>query len=181
MGSLSSHPLLDTLSKAGVPSVWHPLDYNVPVARRRTANCAKCGALKILLRSGASRCLACHNRWGRNYYRANPVRRLKQRESYVFRKYGVSMALLIELLQRQDGRCAICATRWEECRSAKRVHHEIVFLQSLYVDHDHRTKAVRGLLCNACNTAIGLLRERPGRLLQALFYLEGFKTESLAT
>ena len=45
------------------------------------------------------------------------------------------------------------------CGRCKRVRHEVTFLQYLYVDHDHRTGRVRGLLCNACNTAIGLFEE----------------------
>ena len=91
------------------------------------------------------------------------------------------MALLEELLRRQGGRCAICCTGWEACKRAKRVRHEVVFLQSLYVDHDHQTKEIRGLLCNACNTAIGLLEENCGRLLSALFYLELSKRKGAAS
>lgn len=41
----------------------------------------------------------------------------------------------------------------------------------LHVDHDHKTNKVRGLLCRNCNTAIGLLRENPAVMLQAIKYL----------
>jgi hypothetical protein len=58
------------------------------------------------------------------------------------------------------------------CHSEK-VNHEVIFLQFLYVDHDHRTGEVRGLLCNACNTAIGLFEEDRARISSALSYLEG--------
>lgn len=140
--------------------------------RRRLPECGKCGASKVVLKSGASRCLACHNRWGREYYRNSALRRRKQRESYVFRKYGVSMESLLELLHLQGSRCAICSKRWQDCTSGKRVRHEVIFLQHLYVDHDHRTRKVRGLLCNACNTAIGLFEEDSTRLTSALSYLK---------
>jgi hypothetical protein len=125
----------------------------------------------VLLKSGASRCLLCHNRRGREYYQLSPIRRRKQRESYVQRKYGVSMPFLEALLDRQCGRCAICMKRWQNCAPAKRVQHEVVFLQYLYVDHDHRNGNVRGLLCNACNTAIGLFEESRERFSAALSYL----------
>lgn len=41
----------------------------------------------------------------------------------------------------------------------------------LHVDHDHTTKAVRSLLCFACNHGIGNFRDDPALLLAALEYL----------
>lgn len=142
------------------------------VARQRLLDCGKCGTLKALLKSGASRCLVCHNRRGREYYNSSATWRRKQRESYVMRKYGLSIGLLQELLQQQAGRCAICRKRWQDCTKAKRTHDDAIFLQYLYVDHAHQTGKVRGLLCNACNTAIGLFEEDRARLLSALSYLD---------
>ena len=75
------------------------------------------------------------------------------------------------MLQRQAGRCAICSKVWRDCTRAKPGRHDAFFLQYLYVDHDHETGLARGLLCNACNTAIGLFEEHPGRLLRAAAYL----------
>jgi len=81
------------------------------------------------------------------------------------------MPVLEAMLERQSGQCAICMRKWQDCAPAKRVRYEVIFLQYLYVDHDHRDGKVRGLLCNACNTAIGLFEERPGRITAALSYL----------
>jgi hypothetical protein len=89
------------------------------------------------------------------------------------RKYGLSIELLQELLHLQAGRCAICLKRWQDCTKAKHAHDDAIFLQHLDVDHAHRTGKVRGLLCNACNTAIGLFEEDRARLLSALSYLNG--------
>lgn len=82
------------------------------------------------------------------------------------------MEKLTEMLDRQAGRCAICSKGWRDCTRAKRGRHDAFFLQYLYVDHDHQTGLARGLLCNACNTAIGLFGEHPARLLRAAAYLE---------
>lgn len=93
------------------------------------------------------------------------------RASYVLRKYGTSVADLETLLGTQDFGCAICRSPWQECPPAKKVAHEAHFLHHLCVDHDHKTGGVRGLLCNACNTAIGLLGENVSRLRSAERYL----------
>jgi hypothetical protein len=68
---------------------------------------------------------------------------------------------------------SICRLPWVQCKPAKAARHdETMFLHHLCVDHDHRSGAVRGLLCNACNTALGLLGEQPDRFREAAKYLE---------
>ena len=61
--------------------------------------------------------------------------------------------------QAQRGRCAICA-------SLPDGPHGV-----LVVDHDHMTDNVRQLLCNNCNTAVGLLRDDPIRAAELTAYL----------
>jgi hypothetical protein len=60
---------------------------------------------------------------------------------------------------------------WKCCRPAKRARDENLFLHHLCIDHDHARKTVRGLLCNACNTAIGLFEEDLDRFDAAAAYL----------
>ncbi len=63
------------------------------------------------------------------------------------------------MLAAQGGVCAICKTPPNGVR--------------LSVDHDHKTAAVRGLLCAPCNTGIGMLRDSPMLLAMAEEYLHG--------
>ena len=137
----------------------------------RTSNCAKCSSAKIVLRNGSSRCPTCHNRRGREYYQQSALRRSKMRRSYVLRRYGTALEDLEQILREQDGCCAICRLPWQTCVPAKQARYETTFLQHLCIDHDHRDGKVRGLLCNACNTAIGLFGEDERRLGNAIAYL----------
>lgn len=70
------------------------------------------------------------------------------------KKYGISVVDLIDLRISQDG-CAGCGSR-----------------RKLVVDHDHRTGKFRGLLCMACNSALGLLRDRRSTLRSLERYLK---------
>jgi Autographiviridae endonuclease VII len=88
------------------------------------------------------------------------------------RRYGITLEALARLLHEQDGRCAICRRPWQSCKPVKRARDEGLFLHHLCVDHDHESGRVRGLLCNACNTGIGVFEEDPARLLNAVAYVQ---------
>ena len=72
------------------------------------------------------------------------------------RLYGISAAEYDALLAKQGGVCAICRKRSKE---------------RLCVDHCHLTGTIRGLLCHACNLALGSLKEDQASLVAALAYL----------
>lgn len=60
-------------------------------------------------------------------------------------RYNMTVEQYHTLLINQDGRCKICSKR-----QARR---------SLAVDHCHSTNVVRGLLCDKCNMALGLIHD----------------------
>jgi hypothetical protein len=44
--------------------------------------------------------------------------------------------------------------------------------KTFHIDHDHETGAIRGLLCQPCNHALGLFQESAAVLDQARTYLK---------
>lgn len=123
------------------------------------------------MKNGASRCLPCHKRRGREYYQSSVVRRHKERCRYFLRRYGITFDEVEQLLSDQGGACGICRKPWAYCKPAKRARDKNLFIHHLCIDHDHRRNTVRGLLCNACNTAIGLFEEDFDRFEAAVAYL----------
>lgn len=73
-------------------------------------------------------------------------------------RYGLSVEDYWRISEQQGGRCGICLS---ESPPGTR----------LRIDHDHQTGAVRGLLCNKCNTGLGLFGDRLEKLLAAVEYL----------
>lgn len=78
------------------------------------------------------------------------------------RTYGLTVEDYEDLLRAQGGVCAICASPEPGMKRAAR----------LYVDHCHNTNRVRGLLCRACNTMLGCVRDDPELLRAGASYLE---------
>lgn len=100
-----------------------------------------------------SACRLCANT-ARKLGRAANGRPPNKRAYNLSTRYGITTATEQEMLLAQGGVCAICTTPLAR-------HH---------IDHDHKSGAVRGLLCARCNLGVGHL-ERAGFLEAALAYL----------
>jgi hypothetical protein len=86
-------------------------------------------------------------------------------QNHQARRRGLSPEDYQILLAKQNGRCAICeaqaghrSCRGRECRLA--------------IDHNHRTGANRGLLCNNCNRGLGRFKDSVAILEAAVRYLK---------
>ena len=132
------------------------------IALCRNPNCPKCGETNIenfyVDKNGIrtnKNCKECHKKECNDRWHSRTwIDRWTSRAS----KYGVTKQFLIDLYEKQNGKCAIC----DEIPKSER---------GLHVDHCHKTGKVRGLLCHWCNTGIGALKENPNTLLQAIDYL----------
>lgn len=79
------------------------------------------------------------------------------RNASLKRQFGISQKDYLNMLQQQNNQCAIC----KKPKSNK----------NLDVDHCHKTKIVRGLLCRLCNVGLGSFRDNPELLEKAADYL----------
>lgn len=71
------------------------------------------------------------------------------REAAYRNRYGIDLADVAAIAEHQNNRCAICGREGEVGTPGKR--------SRLCVDHNHRTGAIRGLLCTWCNVRMGVL------------------------
>jgi hypothetical protein len=115
------------------------------------------------LREYAKSHRAAHPRQGKVYRAAHREEiREGNRNSKLKKKYRITAADFDIMLSQQGGRCAICGTDQPGGRYG-------VF----YVDHDHVSGRIRGLLCNNCNSGIGYMQDNPDLLRAASRYIAG--------
>jgi Recombination endonuclease VII len=94
-----------------------------------------------------------------------PQERIFRRDRAI-KSHGLTRERYDSILKKQNGCCAIC---------------RLPSIYTLQIDHDHsccpRTfscgRCIRGLLCVACNRALGLFHDNPEMLKSAIAYLEG--------
>jgi hypothetical protein len=91
-----------------------------------------------------------------------PVRANNQWFNSIKHRYGITREEYDALTIKQGGLCAIC--KGSDPRRGKSTR--------LFVDHDHETGRVRGLLCHRCNVALGGFSDDIARLRAAANYLE---------
>ena len=88
----------------------------------------------------------------------------RKRSGQHLRLYGITEQQYAELRATQSDLCAICQQPETMTYRGQ--------VKTLSIDHDHTTGKVRGLLCAACNFALGKFRDDPALLRAAADYLE---------
>ena len=132
--------------------------------------CEDCG--EEIRRTGTNhkRCEECAKKRRKEYeqspeykaaqkkYNQSPEYKAAQKKRRLKREYDITLDQYNEMLDAQDGRCAVCG---------------IVFVGTKppHIDHDHVTLKVRGLLCAQCNSGLGQFKDSPIILRRALAYL----------
>lgn len=96
----------------------------------------------------------------------NPVR---ERHYSLRKKYGITPEQYQNLVNKQNGLCAICKTAAIENIGG-----------ALFVDHCHKSSLIRGLLCHQCNIGLGSFKDCTDLLYSAIEYLNGSYLEVVA-
>ena len=82
-----------------------------------------------------------------------------KRGDKLLKTYGISLEDYHQMLYNQDGFCCICSIPFTENTRP-------------YVDHNHSTGQVRGLLCFHCNTGLGHFKDNYKHLVRAARYVK---------
>lgn len=93
--------------------------------------------------------------------------RSKYRDGRRKMKYGLTPDGFAALLKKQGGGCAICGS----------VVSGNPMCSDLCIDHCHKTKKTRGLLCHQCNTGLGYFQDDLVLLENAIRYLKQYRSE----
>lgn len=139
--------------------------------------CVKCGQEKSLeyfckgknYKDGRrGTCKKCHTEYQKKYYRDNEDKRQaknKMNTKYVpsWKRHHISEDIFNSMMKKYEGLCHACKEK-----------------EIKVIDHDHSCcesnrscgKCVRGLLCQPCNIALGLLLDNRNNIIKLLNYID---------
>jgi len=106
-----------------------------------------------------SYCKECIAKRNKDRRKADPR---KQEDCRLRKAYGITLEEYEQMVEDRNGLC-------DGCKEAPASGYN----KGLYVDHCHETGKVRGILCQQCNTALGMVRDRVETLHNLIAYLRG--------
>jgi hypothetical protein len=136
--------------------------------------CTRCGEFKprsdfskhAVAKGGVqSTCKPCSSIVARIRNKKNPLRHAEiQRNAKLKAAHGITSSDYQEMLEQQNGKCAICGTTDPGGRMG-------LCGPVFHVDHCHSSGKIRGLLCHSCNVGLGNFRDSVTALANAIAYL----------
>ncbi|MDC6462634.1 endonuclease VII domain-containing protein [Planktomarina temperata] len=97
--------------------------------------------------------------------KCKPCKEIQKSKAFIRRRYGISYEEYVQIREDQDHKCAICRSSDHKNKRTGQL------LQTFFIDHDHATGNVRGLLCSSCNHALGQFKDDRAVMLNAIAYL----------
>ena len=91
----------------------------------------------------------------RREYHKNPEFKKKRKLYRIQKNYNITAKEYKQMLLLQDNKCKICGS----------------YMEKPHVDHCHKTNEIRGVLCPSCNMGLGMFKDDPIILTQAIKYL----------
>ncbi len=130
----------------------------VACAKRNSQERRKNGKLKKHIQKNKDKV----NAYNKSLYdKLNPEVKAARLRRQHLATHGLTLERFDVMLVEQDGVCKICGKKQHSSRSPH-----------LFVDHDHETGEVRGLLCNGCNFGLGAFQDNIDSLEKAILYLK---------
>ena len=108
------------------------------------------------------------NREKRKQFYKSPEGVESSRKAHLKRVFGISLEQYDEMSKKQKHKCAICGK--PEMNNKNKV---------LCVDHNHKTGAIRQLLCGLCNSGLGAFKDDKKLLKKAIKYLKKHESNSI--
>lgn len=140
--------------------------------------CVRCGQKFLVVKSEGKRRVFCSWRCSRRrasffdstedflrdkIYEDCFSQREKSTSCELWRNYRISLKEWRSLWKEQQGKCRCCSKQLDPNPSRFTV-----------VDHNHKTKKIRGIVCNRCNHGIGIFKDSVPYLQKAVQYLQSF-------
>lgn len=108
-------------------------------------------------------CKQCASKRKQDWYQGNKDTSDRKARTYAIRRdYGITKETYDILMAQAGTHCKICYNRYTEGNSK--------FGKTL--DHCHTTGNIRGVICQACNKALGKVRDNPETLSNLINYLK---------
>ncbi len=104
-----------------------------------------------------SHCKKCYNEYLKVHRKLPHIKNYYKKYS-LLKKYGLTLKEYEQMVKQQENKCLICGKK-----------------KQLVVDHNHKTKKIRGLLCSQCNRALGFVYENKMILLKLVNYIDIYK------
>jgi hypothetical protein len=127
------------------------------VGKYNSSSCVDCK------KAVKQKCFSAFKQANPNYFKeydkTTKGRQIRKRQQ--LSTYGLTLFCFDNLLKKQGGACAICgkSSGWKANGG------------NLVVDHCHKSKNVRGLLCPSCNRGLGQFEDNPDFLKKAVWYV----------
>ncbi len=134
---------------------------------RKTRTCTRCKKTKPVgefyvykarkIQRVCKECDKAHRRKAARKYRVRET--TAQRKWQIKNTYGLTLEQYDQMFEEQSGVCKTCG---KVNRDGRR----------LYIDHNHETGKVRGLLCHRCNSLLGFVKDDTAILQNIIAYLK---------
>ena len=107
------------------------------------------------------------------YYNNNKEIIIQRERKRIIAKFGITLEEYNNLLEQAGDKCCICGRQFLEITGEIGFRHKQAGrLQTKYLDHNHTTGKIRGIICGRCNAGLGCFEDDIEIINRAINYLK---------